>query len=98
MLNTLNFADVCKGAAGYGLMRTKADKWGKKGLIFVTCLRTMFMDDSQPVSRPIRRLYDTSSHAFEVRVDTSSHGRRGAVEVGVTEGHLDHCGHMLGLH
>jgi len=56
------------------------------------------MDDSQPVSRPIRRLYDTSSHAFEVRVDTSSHGRRGAVEVGVTEGHLDHCGHMLGLH
>ena len=24
--------------------------------------------------------------------DTSSHGRRGAVAVGVTEGYLDHCG------
>ena len=39
-------------------------------------------------------LYDTSSHAFEVHVDTSSHGRRGAVAVGVIEGYLDHCGHM----
>jgi len=68
------------------------------GLIFVTFLRTMFMDDSQPVSRPIRGLYDTSSHAFEVRVDISSHGRRGAVAVSVIEGYLDHCGHMLGLH
>jgi len=34
------------------------------------------------------RLYiDTSYHAFEVHVDTSSHGRRGAVAVCVTEGY-----------
>jgi len=29
------------------------------------------------------RLYDTSSHAFEVPIDTSSHGGRGALAVGV---------------
>jgi len=28
-------------------------------------------------------LYDASSHAFEVQIDTSSHGGRGAVAVGV---------------
>ena len=30
-----------------------------------------------------KRLYDTSSHAFEVQKDTSSHGGRGALAMGV---------------
>jgi len=35
---------------------------------------------------PVLRLYDTSSH-----------GRSGAVAVGVAGGYRDHYGHMLGL-
>jgi len=32
---------------------------------------------------PGKRLYDTSSHAIVIQIDTLSHGRRGAVAVGV---------------